>query len=375
MASSIGRKRRDTASPSIKELLNGSPRSLIDALAVLAIGVSIGLFLVFSGEGREWTIEALGYGWVPAGLFVAVILGTLRYNPRILFARWRHWTVAAALTAMSIGALSTVFPSSGALEDVSLGGRWGGVLGGTPAILAALKIAGIAFVLSLVLSPKNAGRFYLRYAKKALFGFQLGLILLYIVGHQIARFLDRRYRILRYGMRRRSSPGALLKMLVLGPSNVTMRTWADREKHERDTDLGFDTISDGASDLMTSQGLADGPGSGGESEDEWGMPDSGLIPTFDSKAPVAGSVTMPSRASGSGKAGKGGWQIPSVELLSPPDPHHAPEAALQEMARLVETTLGDHGVRVEVTDVKAGPRILRFGLVPGWVTKKGATKI
>jgi S-DNA-T family DNA segregation ATPase FtsK/SpoIIIE len=41
------------------------------------------------------------------------------------------------------------------------------------------------------------------------------------------------------------------------------------------------------------------------------------------------------------------------------------------MARLVETTLGDHGVRVEVTDVKAGPRIVRFGLVPGWVSKRG----
>ena len=30
-------------------------------------------------------------------------------------------------------------------------------------------------------------------------------------------------------------------------------------------------------------------------------------------------------------------------------------------------------MRVEVTDVKAGPRIVRFGLVPGWVSKKGET--
>ena len=41
------------------------------------------------------------------------------------------------------------------------------------------------------------------------------------------------------------------------------------------------------------------------------------------------------------------------------------------MARLVESTLGDHGVRVEVTDVKAGPRIVRFGLVPGWIPRRG----
>ena len=149
MASSVGRKRRDTASPSIKDLLHGSPRSLIDALAVLAIGLSVGLFLGFSGEGRKWTIEALGYGWVPVSLFVALLLGTLRYNRRILFAQWRRWTVAAALTAMSIGALSTIFPSGGALEDVSLGGRWGAVLGGTPAILAFLKIVGMALVVPI----------------------------------------------------------------------------------------------------------------------------------------------------------------------------------------------------------------------------------
>ena len=33
--------------------------------------------------------------------------------------------------------------------------------------------------------------------------------------------------------------------------------------------------------------------------------------------------------------------------------------------------MGDHGVRVEVTDIKAGPRIVQFGLVPGWVARKG----
>ena len=142
MASSIGSKRRNTASPSINELTQGSPRSLIDALAVMAIGLSVGLLLTFSGATRVWAVEALGYGWVPAGLFVAVILATLRYNRHILFGHWRRWTVAAVLAAMSIGVLSTIFPSEGALKDVSLGGRWGSVLGGTPAILAAFKILG-----------------------------------------------------------------------------------------------------------------------------------------------------------------------------------------------------------------------------------------
>lgn len=371
MASSIGKKRRDTALPSIKELIHGAPRSLVDALAVLAVGPGIGLFLAFSGAARQWTFEALGYGWVPAGLLVAVTLATLRYNRHILLVHWRRWIVAAALAAMSISALSTIFPSNGALEDVSLGGRWGSVLGGTPAILAAAKIVGMAFLVPLIIMPKRAARGYFGYAKRGLFGFQIGLICLYMGTHQAALFFDRRFRILRYGRHRRASAGSLLKMLVLGRSNVPVRTRAYRRDSESTPDFGFAPESNSVLTPPASPDLVSKPGSGGEIQEKWEMPNSRLIPTWDSNVPTPGNAPTPTPSNGSGKGSKGGWQIPSVDLLSPPDPHHAPEAALQEMARLVETTLGDHGVRVEVTDVKAGPRILRFGLVPGWVTKRG----
>ena len=139
MASSIWRKRSDTAPPSIKNLIHVAPGSLIDALVILAIGLSVGLYFGFSNDAREWAIEALGYGWVPVGLLVAVTLVTLRYNRHILFTHWRRWIIATALVAMSVGVLSTIFPSDGALEDVSLAGKWGGYLGGDPEILAAVK--------------------------------------------------------------------------------------------------------------------------------------------------------------------------------------------------------------------------------------------
>ena len=370
MASSIGRKRRSTASPSIKELIHGSPRSLIDALAVVAIGLSVGLTLAYSPGVRHWTVQALGYGWVPAGIFIAVIVSTLRYNRQILFAHWRRWTVAGALAAMSIAVLSTISPSDGALKDVSLGGRWGTVLGGTPTALAALKILGIALIVPLVVTPKKAFSLYFRYAKKALFGLQLGLLFLYFAGHQIARFLDRRYRVIRYGMHRQASRGSLVKMLVVGRPNPPAHTRAYQGDNHTDPDSGFGSESDSALKSLT-RTKADGVSETGAENEEWVMPESGRIPTWDSNASEPVEVTAPARSKEVAKSGKGGWQLPSVDLLSPPDSHHAPEAALQDMARLVETTLGDHGVRVEVTDVKAGPRILRFGLVPGWIPRKG----
>ena len=44
------------------------------------------------------------------------------------------------------------------------------------------------------------------------------------------------------------------------------------------------------------------------------------------------------------------------------------------MAHHIEETLSEHGVMVEVKDIKAGPRIVRFGLVPGWITKRGEAR-
>ena len=41
------------------------------------------------------------------------------------------------------------------------------------------------------------------------------------------------------------------------------------------------------------------------------------------------------------------------------------------MAGQIESALADHSVIVEVKDIKAGPRIVRFGLVPGWIPRRG----
>ena len=367
MASSIGRERDSTASPSIKDFIHGAPGSLIDGLIILAIGLSVGLYFGFSSGAREWAIEALGYGWVPAGLLVAVTLVTLRYNRHVLFTHWRRLVMAVALAAISISVLSTIFPSDGALEDVSLGGKWGAYLGGTPAILAAAKMAAIVFAVPLVIRPKRFGIVYLRYAKVGVLGLQLGLLYTYLGLQNSARLIDRRVRILHYGMHRQASRKDLLKMLVMGPSKSSVRTLAyqgDPETAIEQSDFGGPDFETGLDTLVQD-----------DEDEDWELPESGLIPTWDNKEPAPRKAPKPTKAIGdgaeTGKRTKGSWQTPPVDMLTPPDTHHAPEAALQEMARLVETTLGDHGVRVEVTDVKAGPRIVRFGLVPGWVSKRG----
>ena len=353
MASSVGRRRRPAASPSIKDLIKGAPGSVLDALFILAVGLAAGLVFGYSTGAREWAIEALGFGWIPVGLWLATALVTLRYNRRIFLAFWRRWTVAAAVVAIIVVALSTVFPSDGILEDHSLGGKWGMEAGGTPIVVTAGKLLGIAVLTPLLLWPRRIGWSYLRNTLKTFSLLQFSLVYFYMGCHHTAQYLDRRFRKLRYSMYRDQREGGRQFPMF----------W-----RRRTPPVSISTTSHQTEEMVVRTAES-------EELEEWEEPQPGVIPSWDNSQPgpepglkraTAGAASV------SDKKNKIGWRLPTVDVLAPPDPHHAPEAALQQMARLVESTLSEHGLRVEVTDIKAGPRIVRFGLVPGWMPKKGA---
>ena len=352
MASSVGRRRRPAASPSIKDLIKGAPGSVLDALFILAVGLGAGLVFGYSTDAREWAIEALGFGWIPVGLWLATALVTLRYNRRIFLTYWRRWTAAAAAVAIVVGALSTVFPSDGILEDHSLGGKWGMEIGGTPLVLTAGKLLGLAVLTPLLLWPRRIGWVYLRNALKAFSLLQFSLVYFYMGCHHTAQYLDRRFRKLRYAMYRNQRDGGRRFPLFWRRTRpVPISTTSDEREEGQEGTVEVEDL------------------------EEWEEPQPGVIPTWDNNqpGPQAGlKKTAAGTASAPDKKNKSGWRLPAIDVLSLPDPHPAPEAALQQMARLVETTLGEHGVRVEVTDIKSGPRIVRFGLVPGWMPRKGS---
>ena len=226
MVSSIWRKRGQFVTPSIKDLLYRTRRSFIDSLTVLAVGLSVGLYFGFSASAREWAAEALGYGWLPLGLLTAVTIATLRYNHRAFFKHWRLWVVSAMSVAISIGILSTIFPADGTLEDVSLGGNWGGYLGGTPVIWASLKMAGIALIVPLIVKPRSAAFHYYRCARAVLVVIQIAWTFFYISVRKLARSIYERILIIKNGIDRNSSLKDLVMMLVKGQTKTSPRILA-----------------------------------------------------------------------------------------------------------------------------------------------------
>ncbi len=69
----------------------------------------------------------------------------------------------------------------------------------------------------------------------------------------------------------------------------------------------------------------------------------------------------------------GGYELPPLALLAPPDPNAAGQAmsrdALEKNARLLETVLDDFGVRGEIVKVHPGPVVTRYELEPAPGTK------
>lgn len=68
------------------------------------------------------------------------------------------------------------------------------------------------------------------------------------------------------------------------------------------------------------------------------------------------------------------WSRPKMELL-----HDLPEGGItqkemDETAGVIEQTLGDYGVEVEIGETRPGPTVTMYGLVPGWIRRQKQIK-
>ena len=310
------------------------PRQVADTMAVLA--VMTGAAVVWRHPpANEWAVETLAYGWVPVLVWVGAALLTLRFQRHFLILFWRWWGLAAGAVAATAGILSLFPAPPGLMFNTGLGGSWGSVIGGSPLALAVPKVAAILILTPLAMFPRPIGLLYGRVLSRTGLVLRSAGIQTYrlaaLVGGSLAR------------LKRSAAP-------VAGESaGESMDLQTEGPDGHADNGQGvWDGIEPGQMPDLDSA-VAD-------------RPDDVPAPLVD-VGPAGGSQPGP----GAGLI----WNLPSIELLSAGEHRQPVGASLDKMARLVESTLGEHGVSVEVKDIKAGPRIVRFGLVPGWTVKKG----
>ena len=324
--SAVGR--RGASPPSIKDFFKARPGIAVDAAVVLIVLLGAGLSLALYPQIPEVAIDALAYGMIPVGLWAVAVIITLRYYPPSFVRHWRQWTVATIAVAVALGAMSFVDTDDSIWSSGGLSGSWGDLIAGDSLAMAALKLAAIAVLTPLLLYPKRLGIVYYKGLRMLWAATKQAAFYLYIAsyfaGHYLGRFV------------KHVSTAQYFSRMTGGIRRVFS--------------------------FLSRRGK--GPGSGAESETQPGLDQTGPIGV---EATTNGHSVeaVPVKVRGSK------WSLPSMECLAPPERHEQPMGPLEEMARHVETTLAEHGVMVEVKDIKAGPRIVQFGLAPGWVSKKG----
>ena len=303
----------------------------LDAFVVVsALVAALVVFWIYEDANRR-TYTALGYGWVPVILWCGGVLATLRYCPRFLFRPWRWWLAGAGAVVLVIGILTYFHPDYGALRTASMGGHWGQSIVGESAGLGALKLLGVALVIPLIVYPYSVSRAYWVALFNTGKGIWFVLALLALGAHWAGRKVAAGVRILVHTLAHRETrPRWLTAVVEWRPRRQAAPVAAAVEVVEKPAAVKAAPVA----------------------------PPPAVAPANLSPVAVKGSQ----------------WQLPPMELLAPAESRQRDDRPLKQMAVNIEKALADHGVSVEVADIKAGPRIVRFGLMPGWMEKRGRDK-
>ena len=286
----------------------------IEAGLLLLGGIGLAGAMFLMPEARERMIAALGYGWAAVGGFALASLLLLAHKPAALARGWRWWLAGLLLTLGVIVGLSLIPGERGALYIYGMAGRFGyGLTGGIPALAAAQWLAGLLLVGLLVVP--GAPRWYWRGVKYAGIGAWAACRAIGIGLGKAARGLGFAVAAAGRGVGRLAGRRRRAGMTPAAPA---MPAPAPAEQSE---------------------------------------------PEPPAAAPAhPGPVANRLRSSG--------WQLPPVELLAPAEAHQIDQGAIAGMSTEIREALAEYGVYVAVEDVKAGPRVIRFGLVPGYMPQK-----
>ena len=312
--------------------------TIADTAFLLGIVISAVFIFLFIPSSHQWAAKSLAFGWIPVLAFAVITLGLLRYKPRFLVKYWRYLLSLAVATFVVVVALSFVHADYGVLSKTSFGGQWGQNMAGGHVFITVLRLALLAVVTPLILYPKKYTRLYLSTLNKVSIRLWRVSTVIFKLLARISKYLSI-YTYYLVNSRHRRLLMKRFRSYLLGPRDDQKDSNNDRENTLESSDV--------------------------EIEESDPYPDNTTAPESSSRDSVAAGNTkkVPSA--------KSKWRLPALNLLSTPEPYLAPKGSLEQMAGQIETALADHSVIVEVKDIKAGPRIVRFGLVPGWIPRRG----
>ena len=299
---------------------------------------------------RDLLVRSLAFSIIPILLWVAALALAIWKRRSLLQPRLLNRWVAALLASTIVwGILAYFTASSGALQEYSFGGWVGQSIKGSSDTLGMLRLTGITVVVLVIAFPLGSRGFSsLAIAKTRRFA--------EIVGPLLAAL----YRKLASGAawfgRKRAESAA---------------SRSERRSSARPTI----TVQQAPAPTVIRRRLPGGeapPDDSVDDEDDEDQDFSEYVPERTTRQTQA--VPQPARAARETitQQGRRGlnleeWTLPPVTLLTEVSAEaKEPGIDQEETSGLIENTLRDYGIEVGVAEVKIGPVVTMFGLVPGW---------
>ncbi|MBI4298811.1 MAG: DNA translocase FtsK [Chloroflexi bacterium] len=345
-------------------------------------------------SSRDILISSLGWGITLGALWAALFLrAILKHRWRVIH-RWRVWLGTLGLLMVALGILSFFRAPSGIFYDITFGGKIGQAITGSYLESGVSRIVLIFVASAWIIAPGPS--------KAVTLGIIRGLVLSYaygvIVWSNLIQAIKSGYaqfpihRFLAHGIRFIGS--AFGRLIGRKPASETK----DQLTAETDAASGED---DGSPHLQQAldQLLVDTQG-GKHLEETPKHPvqqalDQLLVDTQGAKHLEAMSeppgtdlsISMkrerklpgltaiwrqpqePKQTVNAMESGGNGWRLPLLNILHTSPEGGISEAEKQRTALRIQDTLADYGIEVEVEQIKPGPTVTMYGLVPGWVRR------
>lgn len=390
------------------------PRLLLLVPLLALIGAAAGLAYWYRADieaayvsVRTEVIGALGLSIVPLTLWSTafVIAAVWRRN---WLRRANIWAGLLFLTGSVAGFLSFYQPATGWAAaftlngQVSLGGDLGETLSGSATAVGVLRVVGIAALSAVLALPKLASDVAVL-GGRALASLY---VLLALALRSFVRSMGRMYRFEPESSLDRSRRSRA--DLPLGSSDPNMTASMARVRPDRDLESRAsvpefltttatvdeqamtvpvtETVEVDESDLESDVIVSDDPDSIFERNDSPVVEESpnGKVNRFwtsaeeESPAEDAGpsEITVDvDEADDSPPISTVPWKLPSQNLLVDAVEGDISEEEMADTGETIRRTLAEYGVEVESGEIKPGPAVTMYGLIPGWVRRYKQAKV
>jgi hypothetical protein len=346
---------------------------VIVAFGVYAVVTEPAWLVVPASNAAEAALLRAGLGVAIIGLLGIFMLGLLRRKPLLLIKKWRLLTGVTLLGTGTQGILSYFEYDLPIVGLMNLGGTLGHEIRGINEWLAYVRVGVVIACGIWLLLPTLTNRFLRHFGKGA---------------SRTVAGTAHAYRFMPIHKILGKLVGLVIRSAVRAARNGSMAVAREKRASRRDGSLGrhlgdflnahphLPNSDEPPSERRLPPKESDSPVSGVSAtrvDDCSGVvtPSQVLAPPVAENKPRTPRKTrdavlapQPMRLPMASA-----WRLPDTRELAAGVSAGAVTAVHQETAAVIEDTLAEHGVEVRVAEIKPGPSVTMFGLVPGWNRK------